>query len=173
MQPDQAKSAAHLLWTTWQQGGRLTALPQACRPTTRGDGYAVQAALAQCSGQPVSGWKIAATSAAGQAHIGVDGPLAGRLLASRLLDDGAAIKIAGNAMKVFEVEFAFRMATDLPRRAAPWTQPEVMAAVASLHPAIEIPDSRYDDFVHAGQAQLIADNACACWVIFGPAVDID
>ena len=46
MQPDQAKTAARLLWTTWQQGGRLTALPQDCRPTTRGEGYAVQAALA-------------------------------------------------------------------------------------------------------------------------------
>ncbi len=173
MQPDHAQAAATLLWNTWQQGKRLAALPPDCRPASRGDGYAVQAALAQRSGQAVRGWKIAATSAAGQAHIGVDGPLAGRLLASRLLDDGAAIKIAGNAMKVFEVEFAFRMATDLPRRAAPWTQPEVMAAVASLHPAIEIPDSRYDDFVQAGQAQLIADNACACWVMFGPAVSTD
>jgi 2-keto-4-pentenoate hydratase len=36
-----------------------------------------------------------------------------------------------------------------------------VAGVATLHPAIEVPDSRYDDFTVAGAAQLIADNACA------------
>jgi 2-keto-4-pentenoate hydratase len=42
-------------------------------------------------------------------------------------------------------------------------------AVASLHPAIEVPDSRYDDFTRVGAAQLIADTACACWFVPGPA----
>ena len=34
-----------------------------------------------------------------------------------------------------------------------------LAAVATLHPAIEVPDSRYDDFTRVGAPQLIADNA--------------
>ena len=38
---------------------------------------------------------------------------------------------------------------------------EVLAAVATLHPAIEVPDSRFDDFTIVGAPQLIADNACA------------
>jgi 2-keto-4-pentenoate hydratase len=36
-----------------------------------------------------------------------------------------------------------------------------------LYPAIEFPDSRYHDFVSAGEAQLIADFACAGWLILG------
>jgi 2-keto-4-pentenoate hydratase len=45
---------------------------------------------------------------------------------------------------------------------------EVLDAVATLHPAIEIPDSRFADFVSAGAAQIIADNACAHLFVLGP-----
>jgi 2-keto-4-pentenoate hydratase len=45
--------------------------------------------------------------------------------------------------------------------------------VGSLHLALEIPDSRYTDFVHAGEAQLVADNACANDLVLGPLVTAD
>ena len=44
---------------------------------------------------------------------------------------------------------------------------EVLDAVDTLHPAIEIPDSRFADYVKAGEAQLIADNACAHLFVLG------
>src|SRR4029077_5373067 len=44
---------------------------------------------------------------------------------------------------------------------------EVLDAVDTLHPAFEIPDSRFADFVSAGEAQLIADNACAHLFVLG------
>jgi len=50
---------------------------------------------------------------------------------------------------------------------------EVLDAVESLHPAIEVPDSRYEDFTKVGAAQLIADNACACWFILGAPVEVN
>jgi 2-keto-4-pentenoate hydratase len=46
----------------------------------------------------------------------------------------------------------------------------VMAAVATLHPAIEIPDSRFHGFTVVGTPSLIADNACAHLFLPGPAV---
>ncbi|MCX7272436.1 MAG: fumarylacetoacetate hydrolase family protein [Burkholderiales bacterium] len=165
-----AQAAAATLWRHWQAGTRLAALPPECRPLDRAQGYAAQAAFAALSGEAVAGWKIAATSSAGQQHIGVDGPLAGRLLASRLLPPGATVRLANNQMRVMEAEFAFRLGADLAPRAAPYEQSEVLAAVAALHPAIEIPDSRYDDFVSAGAPQLIADCACACWLVVGAAM---
>ena len=55
----------------------------------------------------------------------------------------------------------------LPPRAAPYTIEEVLAAVETLHPAIEVPDSRYEDFAKVGAAQLIADNACAHYFVLG------
>ncbi len=45
----------------------------------------------------------------------------------------------------------------------------MLDAVATLHPAIEIPDSRFRDFVNAGAAQIIADNACAHLFVLGAA----
>lgn len=168
--PDLAQ-AAQILWHTWQSLGRIEQLPPACRPRTRAQGYAVQAEVARLSGQDVLGWKIAATSAAGQAHIGVSGPQAGRLLALRAFGSGATVSLAGNGMRVAEAEFAFRMARDLLPRSAPYTRDEVLDAVASLHPSIEIPDSRYRDFASVGEAQLIADSACACHYVLGPATD--
>jgi 2-keto-4-pentenoate hydratase len=161
--------AATLLWQHWNQSTRIDELPAHCRPTDRAEGYAIQAELARLSGQAVAGWKIAATSVAGQAHIGVDGPLAGRLLAGKVLADGATISLAGNLMRVAEAEFAFRMAQPLPKRDEAYSVAEVLAAVASLHPAIEVPDSRYHDFARVGAPQLIADDACACWFVLGAA----
>lgn len=163
----QTGSAGAILWQNWQQRTRIDQLPPECRPVDRAAGYSAQKEIVKFSGQDVVGWKIAATSAAGQKHIGVDGPLAGPLLANRVLADGATVPLDGNIMMVAEAEFAFKFAHALPTRMNPYTQDEVLAAVESLHPAIEVPDSRYNDFVKVGAAQLIADTACADWFVLG------
>jgi 2-keto-4-pentenoate hydratase len=75
-------------------------------------------------------------------------------------------------MRVAEAEFAFRMATDLRPKDAPYQATDVLAAVATLHPAIEVPDSRFEDFTAVGAAQLIADNACADYFVLGPAAPL-
>ena len=173
MNREDVHAAAAILWRHWQQSTRFDELPAHCRPGTRAEGYAIQAEIAELSGQNVVGWKIAATSAAGQRHIRVDGPMAGCLLSARALEGGARMSLAGNNMKVAEAEFAFRMGSPLPKRAEPYSVAEVLAAVASLHPAIEVPDSRYNDFTRVGEAQLIADVACACWFMIGPATRAD
>jgi 2-keto-4-pentenoate hydratase len=168
MTDEQLQAASDTLWDAWQQGGRIVELPARFRPRTREDGYAIQACLEARSARPLVGWKIAATSKAGQAHIAVDGPLAGRLLAERVFESGSRLPFGANHMRVAEAEFAFRMAVDLPPRATSYTVDDVMAAVGTLHPAIEVPDSRYDDFTIVGAAQLIADNACAHDFVLGP-----
>ncbi len=162
-----AQEAAAIIWRHWQSSCRIDALPEGFRPADRPSGYAVQREIARLSGQRVIGWKIAATSVAGQHHIGVDGPLAGPLLADKVLASGASIPLAGNIMNVAEAEFAFEMAIGLPPRKTPYVLEEVLAAVASLAPAIEVPDTRFNDFAHAGAPQLIADCACACWLVLG------
>jgi len=172
MTPDTIDRAAALLWKTWQDGGRLEALPEDIRPSSPEEGFAIQEAIARLSGDTRFGWKIAATSAAGQRHIGVDGPLPGTLLARRTRDCPARFGLGANLMRVAEAEFAFRMGRDLPARTQRYGIDEVLAAVASLHPAIEVPDSRYREFVRVGAAQLIADNACASWFALGPATGL-
>lgn len=161
-------TAAQHLWRLWQSGDSLDTLPQDCRPHTRAEGYAAQACLPQASGRKVLGWKIAATSSAGQQHINVSGPLAGRILSGQVLAPGADVPALGNRMRVAEPEMAFCFARDLPARTMPYVVDEVMQAVASLHPSIEIPNSRFAVFTAAGEAQLLADNACAHQFILGP-----
>ncbi len=161
-------TAAQQLWEYGQTGTALDHLPKDIRPYSRAKGYAIQACLPEASGRQVLGWKIAATSTAGQQHIHVSGPLAGRILSGQVLAPGAVVPPEGNRMRVAEPEMAFVMARDLPARAAPYTEAEVMAAVASLHPSLEIPNSRFEIFTAAGEAQLLADNACAHQFMLGP-----
>lgn len=169
MKQDAITTAAQIIWQHWQEAQRMDELPAACRPAERAEAYAIQAELPRLFGQAVSGWKIAATSLAGQKHIGVTGPLAGRLLAGRVLADGATVSLSGNLMRVAEAEFTFCFGQSLPKRADAYRVEEVLEAVASLHCAIEVPDSRYHDFVRVGAPQLIADNACAGWFLLGAA----
>ena len=75
--------------------------------------------------------------------------------------------LATNRMRVAEVEFVFRMGRALSPRSTPYKSDEVMASVAALHLGVEIPDSRYLDFVTAGAPQLIADRACAHLFVLG------
>src|SRR3981189_1072185 len=158
---NQIASASQTLHDHWHAGTKLDALADWVRPSDRTEGYAIQAAIERYSTTHLFGWKIAATSAAGQKHINVEGPMAGRILAETIIPDGGIASMAGKEMRVGEPEFAFRMAKDLPPRPSPYTVQEVLDAVDTLHPAIEIPDSRFADFVSAGATQIIADNACA------------
>lgn len=151
----------------------LPALPDDLRPASRAEAYQIQAEIEARSSAPLFGWKIAATSVAGQAHINVDGPLAGRLLAERVVPEGQPVSLGPNRMRVAEIEFAFLMATDLPPRSRAYAKAEVMDAVGGLHLAVEVPDSRFADFCSVGADQLIADNACADQFVLGQRVEGD
>jgi len=164
----QIQTASRTLHDHWRGGTKLGGLETALRPRDRAEGYVIQAAIEQHSSGALFGWKIAATSEAGQKHINVEGPMAGRILPETVIADGGTASMAGNEMRVAEPEFAFRMGRDLPPRPQPFSVQEVLDAVDTLHPAIEIPDSRFADFVSAGAAQIIADNACAHQFVLGP-----
>src|ERR1700688_1466369 len=165
----QIAAASRILHDHWRAGTKFAGLEPSQRPRHRAEGYAIQAGIeTHATGSPF-GWKIAATSEAGQKHINVDGPMAGRILSETVIADGGTASMAGNEMRVAEPEFAFRMATDLPPRPSPYTVQQVLATVDTLHPAVEIPDSRFADFVTAGAAQIIADNACAHLFVLGAA----
>ena len=160
------------LLTAWQNKQHLPTPDASMRqPKSRAEGYAAQRALFEATGETAMGWKIAATSIAGQKHIGVSGPLAGRLLKSRCFKPGASISLQNNLMKVMEPEFAFRIGQNITGFAGQTLSTEhVMSHVKDLHLAIEIPDSRWQDFVHIGEAMLLAEFACANQLVLSEAV---
>jgi 2-keto-4-pentenoate hydratase len=162
--------AAELLWRTRLAESRIDALPPEIRPASLAEGYAIQEAMLELAQQPAVGWKIAATSPAGQKHIGVTEPLAGRLFRDFVQGDGARRPIARNHMRVAEAEFAFRMARDLPPRGSDYTMTEVCDAVEAMHLAIETPDARYDVFDTIGAPSICADCAFHAWFVLGPEV---
>ena len=165
--------AAALLWKAWMSGDQLDALPPMCRPHTVEEGYAVQDALVAASNDEVAGYKIAATSKAGQAHIGIDHPISGRLLQKRMLTNGVTATLDGNFMTVAEAEFVFEFKADMPVSNTPLDWQTVMESVGALYLGIEMPSSRFAHFASVGAPHLISETACAHWMVLGPEVRID
>lgn len=149
------------VWAAWTSGERLPTLPDP--PRDESAGMAAQDALRALAGESY-GWKIAATSTAGQAHIRVPGPLPGPLFTRFRHEPGDVLPSHDLHMRVVEAEFAFRMGRDVG------PGDDVLAAVDALHLAVELPDSRFTDFAAVGPAQLLADCACASRFVLGPEV---
>lgn len=160
----ETREAAAALWQAWSSGRPLDALPPDLRPADLDEGYAVQRALDDLAG-PAAGWKIAATSKAGQDHLGATGPMVGRLYELERRKTGSALSVGGMQMRSAEPEFAFVLAEDVARA------DDVLAAVGSLVLSIEVPDSRFSDFSRVGVPSLAADAMCGGFFITGPSVD--
>jgi len=162
-------SSAELLALARINHQRLPELPAAIRPKTPGEAYAVQDALIDRLlahyGGTVIGYKVACTNVTAQRQLHVDAPFCGRLLSAFFFESPARVEAAKFFMRVVEAEFAFEMARDLPPTGAARSRQEIAAAVKGVLPAIEIVDSRFDDWTSIGAPSLIADNACnAAWV---------
>jgi 2-keto-4-pentenoate hydratase len=164
-----ADEAAALLWRLWSGGATVPALPIGCRPTSVDDAWQIQRALDSRAG-PGVGWKIAGTSAAGQRHIGADGPVAGRLYRRCMLGTDAELDARALAMRSAEPEFAFRIARDIEPGETEFLAADVLPAVASFHPAIEVPDTRFSVFPGVGIPSLVADAMCAAFFVVGESV---
>jgi 2-keto-4-pentenoate hydratase len=170
MNRDAKAHAADLIWQAWTDRRTLPELPEHCRPAGVADGYACQARLDDFGG-PRRGWKIAATGAGGRKVLGVDHPLAGPVFERFSVPPGGELEVGHQRMGIAEAEFAFTVAADLPAREAPYGRAEVLAALGAFHPAIELPDTRFDDHRVVGAAQLLADAACAGSYVVGEPVD--
>ena len=119
---------------------------------------------------PRVGWKIAATSKSGQRHIGVSGPIIGRITSSMLLKIDELVSPKSNRMMVVEPEFVFVFNSAIVPRNDPFTREEVLGYIKNLKLGLEFPNSRYSHFETAGELNLIADNACAHQFMLGPTV---
>lgn len=136
MSNEKIKAAAALLLAARKQEINLLHLPQDCLPSDADEAYAVQDAVSQALGV-VGGWKVGAK--------GPDAPASYAPMPAQLIFAAphhfADLQVAGE--RGIELEIAVRMQHDLPPRATPYTQAEVLAAVGTVHPAIEIVSSRY------------------------------
>ncbi|HEY7608973.1 MAG TPA: fumarylacetoacetate hydrolase family protein [Alphaproteobacteria bacterium] len=170
MTKDEIEEAVELLIAARGDHRRLDAFPPTCRPQTFEDGHAIQEAFVKAWSVPVAGYKIGCTSAETQKLLGSPGPFPGRVFAPVLLKSPAKVAAKAFHRLGIEPEFAFTMARDLPARAAPYTREEAAAAVAALHGAIELVDSRWTDWFKVGVASIVADNGANGGLVLGPEV---
>jgi 2-oxo-3-hexenedioate decarboxylase/2-keto-4-pentenoate hydratase len=169
-----AADAAALLATARRDHRPIAGLPESCLPRDIDQAYAAQRGfverILQDEGGQAVGYKIGCTNPLVQGLLDVDEPFYGRILSSSVLPSGTALRREHVNLCCIEAELAFELAEDLPVAAAPYDPDGVASAVAQLMGAIEIVDSRFEDWTRVGAASLIADNASAGHWIKGAAV---
>lgn len=143
--------AATLLLQARRTGRPLEELPPDVRPQDVGAAYAVQDELAAALGG-IGGWKVGAASPTAE-------PGCSPLPAAGIVPSGHAFPRGAFRLNGLEAELAFTLARDLPPRAAPYTEAEVLAALRSVHPVIEIVDSRFADMRAVDPLSALADFA--------------
>jgi len=142
-------TAAELLLAARRSGRRLAELPADARPRTIRDAYAIQDAVAATLGS-IGGWKVGAKSATAE-------PTCAPLPADLILRSPQRFASARFAHNGIEAELAFKLSRDLPPRSQPYGVADVRAAVASVHAAIEVVDSRFLDIGDVDALSLLAD----------------
>jgi 2-keto-4-pentenoate hydratase len=127
--------------------------------------YAVQAIntrLWESQGRRIVGRKAGLTAKAVQAQLGVDQPDFGVLFDDMRIADGRMLDPARTLQPKAEAEIAFVLGADLPSEHT--TVAEAAAAIASVHAAIEIVDSRIADW-KITFADTVADNGSSAFFV--------
>lgn len=116
-------------------------------------------------GETLVGVKLGLTSRAKQERMGVDSPLVAWLTDAMVLPAGAPVPQGRLIHPRAEPEIAFHMARSLSGPGV--TAVSALAAVGSVHAAVEIIDSRYRDF-RFKLPDVVADNASSAAYMTGP-----
>ena len=171
MEAPQLDQAARLLLRARLDRQRIAALPDECRPRDEAQGYLIQDrfvdAMLAHGGGDIIGYKAGCTNVTAQRQLGLSAPFAGPLLSAFALTSPAEISAEDGFMRMIEAEIGFRLGQDLPPAGDPYTAATVAPALAAAFGAIEVVDSRYDDWTTAGAPQLIADNVCTGFWVYG------
>jgi len=145
--------------------GPVGPLRDALAPTDVDGAYAVQTLNTRYwegQGRRIIGRKAGLTAKAVQAQLGVDQPDFGVLFDDMQIADGGVLDPARALQPKAEAEIAFVLGQDLPGLD---TTPEMVAeAIASVHAAIEIVDSRIADW-KITFADTVADNGSSAFFV--------
>tara|TARA_Y100001970_G_scaffold293332_1_gene439442 strand:+ start:2551 stop:3333 length:783 start_codon:yes stop_codon:yes gene_type:complete len=172
MNHDQAKKAANILWDAYNNKKQIDSLPRSLRAETIEDGYIIQDQLVKVSGAKLRGYKVGATNKSVQARFGVDMPFSGRILEPFILQGPAIIPKNTVNFYAIEAEFDFLIGKTLPPRSTSYSREEIYNSIDTILPAIELPDSRYKNWLNVSAPDLIADNAISGILVLGSPIKI-
>jgi len=167
------EALARALADAWRTGTCIALPPMNEGPASRADAFAVQDRMAELIGDSCAGWKVAAAVRKVQIREGLDGPIVGRLMASRVFHDPAQVPAALFDGYKIESEFAFRFRDAIPARDRAWTRDE-LSPLLVFHPGLEVAGSRFAR--DAGSRKLtpyemIADNGGGGPYVVGEGMD--
>jgi 2-oxo-3-hexenedioate decarboxylase len=130
------------------------------------DAYAIQSASIQrrlMRGEHRVGVKMGFTSRSKMIQMGIDDVIWGRLTSGMQIEEGTPIEFSRFVHPRVEPELAFVLKKSL---AGDVTAVEALAAVEAIAPALEIIDSRYQNFKFS-LPDVIADNASSSGFVIG------
>ncbi|HYD57830.1 MAG TPA: fumarylacetoacetate hydrolase family protein [Burkholderiales bacterium] len=170
----QHEKAARWLFEAHERRDPYRPIPPHLAPASAGDAYAIQDAFVAMRAQQLGGivgYKIALSTPAMQAFVGVGSPQAGCLLQSTVQRSPGLVRAADYGRLIVEFEVGVRLGDDLPAADAPFTRERVAKAVQSVMPALEIADDRCADYalLRSHPLDLIADNAWNEGAVLGEA----
>lgn len=165
---NQHEALAQILYQAYERCEPLTPLSGIYPQMETADSYAIQARLVARYGSSPVGYKLGFTSAVMREQMGVDEPNFGVLLAATRAIDEVAYKRFIHPL--IEPEIAVVTGRDLAGDNVALEQ--IVAAVDSLHAAIEIVDSRFQDYRFQA-VDNIADNSSAAGYCLGPGIEAE
>jgi len=127
------------------------------------------AALVPSQG-PVIGYKAGLTNPAVQQRFGLSAPLRGTLLQKMMLADGAELPAKFGARPFLEPDLVVEVGSSAVHDAR--TPVEVLAALRSVRPFIELPDTLVEDPSKINAATLVANNVGARLGVLGKPVPV-
>jgi len=154
---------------------RFAPLPADLAPRDMGEAYAIQSQFVGRRAEklgPVTGYKIALTTPAMRAMVGVNDSIAGDIMESTILRKQARVRTADYQRLIVEFEIAFEMADDVPAIDAPYSRESIGKLVAAAMPALELADDRNADYAELKKHPLMlaADNGWNEGVVIGEPV---
>src|ERR1700749_4350499 len=147
MTPDQIERAANALVAT-RKSAAIATLPADAIPQSEADAYQVQDGVIAKLGEKIGGWKT------GVLPTGV---FVAPIFASGAHTSPAGMPASGLKIIGIECEIGFLFHKSLPPPLHPFTRDDMLAA-ATLHPTIEVVDSRFQDFRSLERLIVLADN---------------
>jgi 2-keto-4-pentenoate hydratase len=154
-----AEGAARLLVAARRSFRPLAGLEGDLSPASEGDAYAVQEATLALLGVREAGWKVGSANPTAAA-------LAAPLIASLVQKSPARFTARPEGFRAVEAELCLLLGRDIPAGAS---ADEAWDAVASVHVAIELLDTRYADRTAMTPAALLADMQNNGGFCYGPA----
>lgn len=147
-------------------------MPTVDRPDlTLAEAYKEQAIYLRAqdrAGREPVGYKVAYSSGASQLRAQIDGPVYGRLLEGMAVPDGGSVIGAGFRRFVIEAEVAVTIGKTIDGPIE--TVDDLLPYIATLHPAIEMPDALFGYDAVPGAVDMVAANTAAYRYAIGPGV---